>query len=116
MNLINNLINLTPEPIVILTLVEGGAVTGYIGNPTKPIEGHFRVNGTLAPTGKDLPEPKDGVKLVVSIATAQAAVAAGRTTGDLLITADPVRDSAGKVIGYQKFSIFSATPGFTYVT
>ena len=55
-----------------------------------------------APT--DLPEPVDGVMLVVSIITAQAAKSAGRSTGDLLITADPVRDETGKIIGCQKFS------------
>ncbi len=136
-----NLINLTPHPVVILTLVEGGEVRGYIGNPTMPTEGRFRVIATLPPSGKvaratqndietgyvpvgddfgepyrvivvrstygaptDLPEPKDGVMLVVSIITAQAAKAAGRSTSDLLITADTVRDETGKIIGCQKFS------------
>lgn len=55
-----------------------------------------------APT--DLPEPTEGIMLVVSIITAQAAKMAGRTTGDLLVTADPVRDVTGKIIGCQKFS------------
>lgn len=53
----------------------------------------------------DLPEPQEGVYLVVSIITAQAAKASGRTTRDLLITSDPVRDANGKFIGVRKFAL-----------
>ncbi|OIO46383.1 MAG: hypothetical protein AUJ25_00095 [Parcubacteria group bacterium CG1_02_37_13] len=53
----------------------------------------------------DLPAPKDGTLYVVSILTAQAAKAAGRITSDLLVTSDPVRDAAGKIVGCRKFAI-----------
>lgn len=53
----------------------------------------------------DLPAPEGGVFLAVSILTAQAAKAAGRTTSDLLVTSDPVRDAAGKIVGCRKFAL-----------
>ena len=52
----------------------------------------------------DLPEPEEGTKLVVSMLTATAAQRSGRTTDDLLIVADLVRDDQGRVIGCRKFS------------
>lgn len=52
----------------------------------------------------DLPEPSDGVMLLVSLITANAAKAAGRPTGDLLITSNPVRDEAGKIMGCTQFA------------
>ena len=53
-----------------------------------------------------LPEPQDGGDyLVVSIITAQAAKAFGRSVKDLLITSDPVRDAAGKIVGCRKFAL-----------
>lgn len=52
----------------------------------------------------DLPEPEPGVYLVVSALTAQAAKANGRTTDDLLLTAMPVRNIAGQIIGCQAFA------------
>src|SRR5690606_2957528 len=39
-----------------------------------------------------LPEPEDDTQYVVSPLAAQAAARAGRTTHDLLMTHDPVRD------------------------
>ena len=53
----------------------------------------------------DLPAPEKRVFLVVSRITAEAAKAFGRTTNDLLLTADPVRDSEGRIIGCRRFSI-----------
>lgn len=50
-----------------------------------------------APT--DLPEPEEGVLLIVSILTIQAAAAVGRVTSDLFAPADLVRDSRDRVIG-----------------
>ena len=47
----------------------------------------------------DLPEPQEGVMLIVSIITLNAARAGGRTTDDLLITSGPVRDETGRIIG-----------------
>lgn len=52
----------------------------------------------------DLPEPSDDVFLIVSRLTAEAAKAAGRTTDDLLLTANPVRDAEGRIIGCEGFN------------
>lgn len=56
-----------------------------------------------APEG--LPEPRDGVRYIVSYITAMAAKAHGRNTDDLLMTADLVRDEEGQITGCKKFSI-----------
>lgn len=53
----------------------------------------------------DLPEPAEATFNVVSILTAQAAKAAGRSTGDLLVTSDPVRGQDGRIIGCRRFSV-----------
>ena len=52
----------------------------------------------------DLPDPAADVHLIVSVITANAAKAAGRITDDLLITADPVRDDDGKIIGCKRLA------------
>lgn len=74
--------------------------------------GAVEINGHSVPKIKtefgsttDLPEPVEGVLIFVSIVTAQAAKAAGRDTSDLLVTSDPVRDAAGKILGCRKFAI-----------
>lgn len=51
-----------------------------------------------------LPEPAEGVEYIVSIITVNAAKAHGRTTKDLLITSDPVRDDKGRIIGCRAFA------------
>jgi hypothetical protein len=51
------------------------------------------------------PAPTDGVYLVVSMVTAQAAKASGRTTRDLLILSDPVYEPSGMLIGIRKFAL-----------
>ncbi len=51
-----------------------------------------------------LPDPQSDVYLIVSLTAANAAKAHGRTTDDLLITADPVRNENGQIIGCKKFS------------
>lgn len=55
-----------------------------------------------SPTG--LPAPRNGIYLVVSRITAEAARASGRTTDDLLLTADLVRDDQGRIIGCKAFT------------
>jgi hypothetical protein len=78
---------------------------------TDEVVGELEINGTKVPLIRtvfgeptELPEPSDGVYLIVSVITAQAAKAAGRTVDDLLITSDPVRDDKGKFIGVRKFA------------
>lgn len=74
--------------------------------------GELEINGISVPMittvfgePTDLPAPDPDTYYVVSIITAQAARASGRTTEDLLITSDPVRDAAGKFIGVRKFAL-----------
>jgi len=47
----------------------------------------------------DLPDPVEDTLLIVSVITANAAKACGRGADDLVITADPVRDTEGHIIG-----------------
>lgn len=51
-----------------------------------------------------LPDRQEGVALIVSALTANAAVASGRTTDDLFIVQGIVRDEAGAVIGCTGFA------------
>lgn len=125
------IINLTPHAIALYaegdcTPAKGGTFTlneGAAPVATFPSEGVARaamsetvtdtveVNGRSvsvfrmeygAPTA--LPEPQEGVLLVVSALTAQAAARSGRTTSDLLMVAHLVRDAEGKVLGCTGFS------------
>ena len=52
----------------------------------------------------DLPNYEEGVFLIVSIITANAARANGRTTSDLLLTTDTVRDADGRIVGCKAFA------------
>lgn len=45
-----------------------------------------------------LPDPQEGTYLIVSALTVEAARRSGRTTDDLLLTADLVRDDDGRII------------------
>jgi hypothetical protein len=74
--------------------------------------GSVEVNGVSIPVTKtvfgevaDLPEPANGVQLVVSMVTANAAAACGRSTDDLLIVGETVRDGGGNIIGTTGFGI-----------
>lgn len=51
-----------------------------------------------------LPEPSLDTFYIVSLATAQAAMRHGRTTGDLLLTSHPVRNEDGVIIGCEAFA------------
>jgi len=53
----------------------------------------------------DLPDPVKDTYYVVSIITANAARANGRSTDDLIITADPVRNDEGQIIGCRRFAL-----------
>jgi hypothetical protein len=56
-------------------------------------------------TPVDLPDRADGVMLIVSLITALAASENGRTTDDLLVTHDHVRDDQGRIIGCRSFAL-----------
>lgn len=47
----------------------------------------------------NLPEPEYNTLLIVSIITIGAAHAQGRSTNDLIIASNPVRDDSGQIIG-----------------
>lgn len=54
---------------------------------------------------EELPEPSEGTYYIMSIITANAAKAVGRGSDDLLITADPVRNESGQIVGYKRFAL-----------
>ena len=104
--------NLTPHAINIIA--EDGTVIS-----TFPSEGIARAAQKATPAftlngvdvvrmefGRpvDLPDKEADVWLIVSIVTANAAKAYGRKTDDLLITADPVRDGEGRIVGCKHFA------------
>lgn len=51
-----------------------------------------------------LPEPQPDTFYVVSVVAANAAKAQGRSSEDLLLVADTVRNAGGQIIGCQKFA------------
>lgn len=107
------ILNLTPHQIVVVD-ANGAEMavyppTGTVARAAQAdevvgeIEGIEVVKTSFgAPT--DLPAPEEGVWLVVSLATANAAREAGRTVDDLLLTSGPVRDSDGRIIGCRRFA------------
>ena len=104
--------NLTPHTISICA-EDGSIIKSF------PSEGIARAKQTAEVVGnldgielvsmkfgepEDLPAPED-TYYVVSIITANAAKAVGRTVDDLLITADPVRDADGRIVGCKRFAL-----------
>ena len=102
--------NLTPHDVnlyhgadVIATFPsEGIARASQYAAPMGTVDGFPLVSMTYRePVG--LPEPEPGVYLIVSSLTAQAAKNYGRPTDDLLLTALPVRNGTGAIVGCQAF-------------
>lgn len=52
-----------------------------------------------------LSDYQEGVFYIVSAITANAAKAEGRTTADLLIVSDAVRNDQGQIIGCRRFAV-----------
>ena len=86
--------------------------TEGVARATTSVEavGTVEVNGQTVPVTKtifggtgDLPAPAEGVRLVVSLITASAAQAEGRSTDDLLVVGEAVRDEGGRIIGVTGF-------------
>lgn len=107
------IVNLTPHTVNIVA--EDGTIKAAF-----PSEGIARASQTAEHVGEldgielvsmkfgateDLPAPEDGTYYIVSVITANAAKAEGRTTSDLVITADPVRDADGRIIGCKRFAL-----------
>lgn len=96
--------NLTPHP---LTIVEGAESTAYPVDAPAPrlavdreslgcINGISVVRSTMGePTG--LPDPQDGVILIVSALVAEHPSVAQRT--DLAYPGEAIRDADGKIVG-----------------
>lgn len=107
--------NLTPHPVLVRTAdgqcelpvdlagpakvrqatISTGVTTAIGDNPDVAVV--IKTTRFGAPEG--LPEPIPGTWLVVTPPVIQAAAAAGRTTRDLLLPAEPVRDDAGRITG-----------------
>ena len=95
---------------LVATLAPAGTVARAVQQDKSA--GQVEIVGTQVPVIRstfsaptDLPEAEAGTCFVVSVITAQAAKASGRATDDLLITADPVRDVNGKIVGCRKFAV-----------
>jgi hypothetical protein len=63
----------------------------------------FPVTRTTFGSPQDLPEPDGETTFVVSLVTAQAAQAAGRTVDDLMIVGETVRGAGGNIVGATGF-------------
>lgn len=106
--------NLTPHAVNIIA--EDGSTTatfapeGAVARATQHAEVVGSLNGVELVSMKfgetvDLPTPQEGIFLIVSVITINAAKAEGRTTSDLLMTADPVRNDEGQIIGCRRFAV-----------
>lgn len=105
--------NLTPHAIFIVD-EDGNALTVFesegIARAEQKDEPAGELNGiplVKSAFGEpiDLPEPAADTYLIVSLATANAAKATGRTTKDLLLTSGVVRDEQGRIIGCKAFAV-----------
>ena len=104
-------INLTPHEVTYIHadgttetfpyrgVARASQVTEFVGT----VDG-YRVTRSTFGAPVDLPEPQDGVYLIVSLATAQAAIRHGRTAEDLYTVNETVRDSAGRIAGCKSFA------------
>lgn len=109
----DNIVNLTPHDVVVYDVFDQVkatfAASGKVARANSSYESEGSINGielVHMTYGKtvDLP-PHDGMHYyIVSALTANAAAAEGRRTDDLLLTADPVRDDAGHIIGCRRFA------------
>ncbi len=105
--------NLTPHTVNIIG--EDGALKASfpsegIARATQVAEHAGELEGVELVTMKfgatqDLPVPQEGIYYIVSVITANAAKAEGRGADDLVITADPVRDADGRIIGCKRFAL-----------
>lgn len=105
------IINLTPHTVNVMN--NGETIAEFVSNGVARASQTTEKVGTIDSVDLftikygepvDLPEPSDDKFFIVSRLTAEAAKAAGRTTDDLLLTANPVRDAEGRIIGCAGFS------------
>ncbi|WP_066909094.1 hypothetical protein [Millisia brevis] len=109
------LVNLTPHPFalyidgrpVIVIASSGFARVGEIRSSAEPL----RVAGIelplvelgYAPTVTDLPDPRDGVRYIVSRITAAALV----DRDDIVFPVDEVRGEDGQIVGCRSLGSFA---------
>lgn len=74
------------------------AVTIIVGE-VKVKDENFPITKTSFDKPENLPMPDGKTLFVVSLITAQAAKAAKRTTEDLLVVGETVRDADGRILG-----------------
>lgn len=107
------IINLTPHTINVIaedcTITasfpsEGIARASQKAEHVGELDGIELVRMAFGAT-EDLPAPAEDTYYIVSVITANAAKAEGRTTDDLIITADPVRDGEGRIVGCRRFAL-----------
>ena len=107
------IVNLTPHTVNIVAEdgtikaeypSEGNARASQVAEHVGELDGVELVSMKFGAT-ENLPAPAEDVYYIVSAITANAAKAEGRTTDDLVITADPVRDDKGKIIGCKRFAL-----------
>lgn len=104
--------NLTPHDVNVLKddgSYETFKPTGIIARAEQIYEYDSTVNGITFVTssyGKpiDLPDPEEGVLLIVSKQTIDAAKKAHRSIGDLVFPAEPIRNDKGQIIGCKQLS------------
>jgi hypothetical protein len=108
------LINLTPHPITVLDdenrviqqlPSQGIARSQQLMAPSDPVAGIPTARITTAAL-ENLPEPAHGVLLIVSMITANAAKAANRWCGDLLVPGPIQRDESGNPLGCRELIWF----------
>lgn len=112
------ILNLTPHDINIVD-GEGNILMVLPGteNPARAMQAEkslgaingIPVIGMEFGAPENLPTPEDGVWLLVSKTTADAALKSGRTVADLLLTGKTVRDTSNRIIGCQALSAYDST-------
>ena len=103
------IINLTPHSVFIMDK-QGNTIKEF------PSAGTARAISILTQVGlmddvplarqdygepEGLPDPEEGFLYIVNSVIVAAARRAGRTLKDLLVTAEPVRDRQGGIVGYR---------------
>ena len=99
--------NLTPHAIsivdeanqVIATFASEGVARATQATELVGVIDGIRITKSVFGEPVNLPDPQEGVFLIVSLATVNAARAFGRSVADLLITNEAVRDADGRIIG-----------------
>lgn len=104
--------NLTPHTVTVLN-EDGSALATFesegVARATQTTEKVGNIEGiplvrTHFGEPVNLPEAEEGTYLIVSLATANAAREYGRTTEDLVLTCEPVRNAEGQIIGCRSLA------------